>query len=132
MPDALVYPRPAAPVDEPGRAAQEHRLVEDAFGVAAAGACFALAATTVLRDVFKLAPRAAFGFSLGEASMLLALDVWSGAELADSAARIAPIVGRRISGRKDAARDAWGIGPETAGDAFWQTYLVLATPAAVS
>ncbi|HEU5315362.1 MAG TPA: PfaB family protein, partial [Chloroflexota bacterium] len=132
MASDLVYPRTTLPVGEAERAAQERLLVDDAFGVAAAGACFALAATTILRDVFKLAPRVAFGFSLGEASMLLALGIWSGADLAASAARVAPLLGQRISGRKDAARDAWAIAPDVPGDDFWQTYLVLASPADVA
>lgn len=77
-------------------------LRADAVAMIQAGTTHALATTAVLRDWFGVAPEAAFGYSMGEASMLWALGVWQAGDEASRRLRASPLFTRRLVGPCDA------------------------------
>ena len=128
--DPLLYPRSLA---APGRAeirAARARLADNQSAMMESGASFAVLHTYVMRDIFKVAPNMAFGYSLGEGSMLWAMDVWRASDIASETLRHSPLFRSRLVGRKDAVREAWGL-PAAAGDQFWASYVLAADPAVV-
>src|SRR5262249_37861659 len=65
--------------------------------------------------------------SLGESSALFALRAWRSRDEMLARMAASPLFVNDLTGRRDAARDAWGLGPETAVD--WQTVLIDRAPA---
>ncbi|HUZ76006.1 MAG TPA: beta-ketoacyl synthase N-terminal-like domain-containing protein [Chloroflexota bacterium] len=123
-----LYPRSVLALSPLELAKRERQLVEDSFAVAAAGTTHSLQTGALLREVFGVTPRAVFGLSLGEASMMAGQGVWDASELARQAMvdpeRVEPQLGRA----KLAARDYWGISRDVPAENVWGTYLVLASP----
>jgi len=130
MRDTLLYPRHlASPERAQVRAGRAH-LIDDQRAMMESGILFSMLYTHVLREVFNLKPDMAFGYSLGETSMLWALEVWRDGDPARKALRESPLFQSRLFGSKTAVRDAWGL-PAHLDDDFWASYILSATPAAV-
>lgn len=84
--------------------------------------------TWIMRELFGVEPRAACGYSFGEAIMLTCLGVWpEPTELARNLDRV-PTFSTRLHGPKHAIRERWRL-PEGA-DVLWDSYTVRTTPAA--
>ena len=88
-----------------------------------AGTTYSLATTAVLRDVFGVSPAAAFGYSMGEASMLGALGVWRAGDEARARLDASPLFKTRLVGPCEAVR-----APRVDGD--WTSVVVVSAPAA--
>ncbi|HVA26480.1 MAG TPA: beta-ketoacyl synthase N-terminal-like domain-containing protein [Chloroflexota bacterium] len=126
--DRLLYPRTVAALGTQELLAHESRLVDDAFAVAASSSTFSLQTTLLLREVFGVQPDAAFGFSLGEASMMIALGVWHVPAVVRQATSASEALRPRMCGPKHAVREFWGT-PAAVSDAeLWASYIVLAPP----
>ncbi len=83
--------------------------------------------TWILRELFGVKPRAACGYSFGEAIMLACLGVWPDPlELAKNLDRI-PTFSTRLHGPKDSIREQWGLPPGTKVE--WDSWTVRTTPA---
>ncbi|WP_129676971.1 PfaB family protein [Candidatus Chloroploca sp. Khr17] len=96
-------------------------LRSDPPGMVQTSLAFTLLFTTVLREYFKLQPTAAFGYSMGEASMLWAMGAWQASDAALAKLRQLPLFTRRLAGRHEAVRAYFGLDP--AGDeACWSIY----------
>lgn len=126
----LLYPRSLAAPDRAQIRAQRAQLANNHRSMMEAGSLFTLLYTHVMREVFKVKPDMTFGYSLGESSMLWAIEVWRDSDLARSLLHDSPLFESRLAGRKDAVRQAWGL-PNTAGDDFWASYVLVAKPADV-
>lgn len=129
--DELLYPRA---LSAPGRAeirAQRARLLDDQTAMMESGTSFALLYTHVIREIFRLQPSMAFGYSLGEGSMLWAMDVWRDSDAASATLRQSDLFRTRLVGRKDAVREAWGL-PSQADDDFWVSYILNASAGVVT
>ncbi|PDV98613.1 PfaB family protein [Candidatus Chloroploca asiatica] len=96
-------------------------LRSDPPGMVQTSLAFTLLFTTVLREYFKLRPAAAFGYSMGEASMLWAMGAWQASDAALAKLRQLPLFTRRLAGRHEAVRAYFGLDP--AGDEpCWSIY----------
>ncbi len=120
-----LYPRSLAPLDPAERRTYEQALAAHPEALIEAGAGFAVLYTRILRDYFGVQPRAALGYSLGEASMLWAAGVWADADAYLRAWRESALFKTRLVGPKDAVREAWGLAPADGADC-WRTYLLKA------
>jgi 3-hydroxymyristoyl/3-hydroxydecanoyl-(acyl carrier protein) dehydratase/malonyl CoA-acyl carrier protein transacylase len=107
------------------------QLVEQSLAMFYSGALTAVLHTKIVQDYFRVQPHSALGYSLGEVSMVLALalntDVWESAEALVSRAESSPLLKTRISGPKNAVREAWGwpsLDTDEDSD-FWGTYVLL-------
>ena len=109
-----VRPRSRRLPDEASAEAAKTALREDAVAMIQAGTSYALATTAVLRDWFGISPASAFGYSMGEGSMLWALGVWQAGDEARRRLGAPPAVHhaarRPLRGRGRAGRRQLGLG----------------------
>ncbi len=121
--DTVLYPRSLA---KPGRAeikASRAKLADNQVAMMESGTTFAVLFTQVMRQVFKLKPDAALGYSIGEGSMLWAMDAWHEGDAASEVFNASNLFKSRLFGRKEAIREAWGL-PSQFSDDFWASYVL--------
>ncbi|MFE0574429.1 beta-ketoacyl synthase N-terminal-like domain-containing protein [Streptomyces albogriseolus] len=121
-----LFPRARGPVDRRAMMRHEAELIEDIPVMLAAGTNFAVLQTRLLRDVLGVAPDGAFGYSLGESSMLFATGVWAEAARDDAALAATPLFRDRLRGRKEQVREAWSLPADTPDAGVWTTRVLLA------
>ena len=115
------------PQREPGAAVDEARFYRDVVMLGHCAIGTSLVYTWLLRELFGVKPRAACGYSFGEAIMLACLGVWPDPlELAKNLDRI-PTFSTRLHGPKDSIREQWGLAPGTPVE--WDSWTVRTTPA---
>lgn len=127
--ERMLYPRGLNPFTREEVAAQEAQLLADPMAMLISGTTLAVMYTHILQETFGVQAKSAFGYSLGENSMIYAAGVWStqgdeaAARLKDSAA-----FNVRLAGPQQAIREYWGIQPSSveSGGALWSNYLVMA------
>jgi PfaB family protein len=132
-----VYPRTLEKLSARQMERLELKLQDDATTMLLFGTGAAVFFTTILRDYFRLEPQAAFGYSLGEFSMMYALKAWTRADEIAERLHRSPLFKTRLSGSKDTIREYWGLpaaAPEQEAleqEEFWGTYVLLSDPATV-
>jgi PfaB family protein len=124
--EAVLYPRSLEPLSKADRRAHEQALMAQPETLIESGTTYAMIVTTILRDYFHVQPAAALGYSLGEASMLWAAEVWQNAEAGSRAWRNSPLFKTRLTGPKQAVREHWEINATVDDGALWRTYLLKA------
>ena len=122
----LLYPRT---LDKPGP--RITRQMKDALGqdltaTVENGLSFALLYSQVMRDTFKVQPAAAFGYSLGEGSMMWGMGVWRDGDAGSKALRQSPLFTQRLAGPMNSVREAWGISPDVDTDSMWAAHFLAA------
>ena len=115
--DRLLRPRSRCIDEEAAKVA----LRADAVAMIQAGTTYALATTGVLRDWFRVGPAAAFGYSMGEGSMIWALGVWRAGDEARRRLHASPLFKTRLVGPCEA------VAPHVHGE--WAS-VIAAAPAA--
>lgn len=132
MHERLLYPRSLAAISKEEISALEAALIADPIAMLNSGAALAVLYTHILQGPFGLRPQAAFGYSLGENSMLFATGVWAQGDAASERLAASDVFRVRLAGPQAAIREYWGL-PQ-ANDAqpgdqpLWSNYLVMATP----
>jgi PfaB family protein len=111
----------------------EKQFSDDSIQMLIAGVIVALTGTSILRDFFKVKPEVAFGYSLGELSMIFALDVSIAVDGIIGTTSSDSLFKTRLSGPKNTIREFWGLptSTEDATDEFWSTFAVLTSAEAV-
>ncbi len=123
--EKFLYPRSLAPLTGADLQAAASRLHDNPTAMIESGASFAILYTAVMREVFAVQPAAAFGYSLGEVSMLWALGVWNDGDAGSDAWNNTPLFKTRLFGPQEAAREHWEL-DQDAGDAIWCSYILKA------
>ena len=82
--------------------------------------------TEIMRDLFHVEPQSAFGFSMGEISMMYALGVWDGPDAMSDTLRSTPVFQTRLAGPMQTLREAWNIPDDAPDGSFWSGYTLLA------
>jgi PfaB family protein len=90
------------------------------------GSLIALLYTLILRDIFKVQPDFALGYSLGEIGMLFAMQIWDQADAVSAALRESSLFQAQLSGHKLAVRSHWSL-PPTADDSLpvWENHFLM-------
>jgi PfaB family protein len=130
----LIYPRSFEPLSSDQLRQAERRLFCDPAGMLESGTALAFLHTTVALELFGLRPQAAFGYSLGEASMLFGLGVWGDGDESFGRLRRDGLFESRLGGRRDAVAEHWRRRPldGAAADASdWSSLVLKASPARV-
>ncbi len=126
-----LYPRSLVPLTPVDLAAIEAQLTADPIAMVISGSCLAVLFTDLLRNVFEIHPASAFGYSLGEISMMYASRVWTTADNASEALRESPLFHTRLSGPQNAVREFWNL-PRLAESSpdqpLWANYLLMVGP----
>lgn len=127
-----LYPRTSTKLSEAAAKARLAHFMRDGHAMLESGSLFAVLLTHLLANDFGLRPAQAFGYSLGESAMLLALGAWPIREQDRLNFRTSPLFQTRIAGRKEAVRANWQLPPSVADDAFWAIHTLRAVPEQVA
>jgi PfaB family protein len=103
LPD--LYPRLATPED---REEAEDALLADPHALIQAGVGVSVLQTRLLREALGLRPTSALGYSLGELTMLVALDMWPLSDTLHESLRGSEVLREELAGPRRAVARAWG------------------------
>ncbi|MGA2503442.1 MAG: PfaB family protein [Anaerolineales bacterium] len=123
-----LYPRSMSVLTADDLNAIEAHLSTDPITMLISGSSLAFLYTEVLQKVFQIHPASAFGYSLGEVSMLFASRVWTEADQTSKALRESPLFRTRLSGPQNAVREYWKIptrGEDDPPETIWGNYLLM-------
>ncbi|MGI5453400.1 beta-ketoacyl synthase N-terminal-like domain-containing protein [Streptomyces sp. CA-249302] len=123
---AALYPRALGPMDRRELMRREAELIDDIPLMLAVGTSYALLSTDLVREVLGVPVHGAFGYSLGESSMLFATGGWVKEARATTKIDASPLFVDRLRGRKKTVRGLWGLGDEVSDQEVWATHVVLA------
>ncbi|MFB7719667.1 beta-ketoacyl synthase N-terminal-like domain-containing protein [Nocardia sp. NPDC056100] len=123
---AAVFPSGTLGFDRTALMRHEGELIESIPTMLAIGTNAAVLSTRMLRDALGIRPDGGFGYSLGESSMLFAMDVWDAAVRDDAALNRSPLFIDQLRGPKRLIRSLWQLPDETPDREVWTTQVLLA------
>jgi PfaB family protein len=123
--EKLLYPRSWHKLTPRELEAKEGELMNDPLAMLESETGFAGFITTILRDYFQVKPQAAFGYSLGETSMMYAQGIWGDIDRSSDVLNTSPLFKTRLAGTKEAVREYWQL-PNEQQEELWRTYVVMA------
>ena len=124
--DSLLYPR-GMTFTPPGK--QVRALEKSAIAMFESGILFAIARTDAIRDCLGVTPHMAFGYSMGEISMLYSLGVWGRTGAMSRQLRKSPVFQTRLAGPMDTVRKAWGLPQQKEdGEKIWRCFALKIDP----
>jgi len=123
-----LYPRSSTPLNKEEIDRLDSALKADAITMLASGTSLSVLHTHILQGVFDLQPEMAFGYSLGEISMMFASGAWGHADEVLARLEESPLFKSRLSGALNAVRASWGLpevepGVNTAN--IWENFLLM-------
>ena len=124
--EKLLYPRSQKKLSPRELEAKERQLMDDPLAMLELETGFAGLLTNILRDYFQVQPQAAFGYSLGETSMMYAQGVWSDLNRSSNLLSTSLLFKTRLAGSKDAVREYWQLSDEESQGELWRTYVLMA------
>ena len=93
------------------------------------GISSAVLATQVMREAFGIEPKAAFGYSMGEVSMLFSLGVWGSMDPMSKVLNASPLFLERIAGPMNSVREHWKLkDDEYQNEALWSWHTLRVEP----
>ncbi|ACL02758.1 Beta-hydroxyacyl-(acyl-carrier-protein) dehydratase FabA/FabZ [Desulfatibacillum aliphaticivorans] len=124
--DGLLYPR-GMTFTPPGK--QVWALEKSAIAMFESGILFAIARTDAVRKCLGITPHMAFGYSMGEISMLYSLGVWGRTDAMSRQLRKSAVFQTRLAGPMDTVRKAWGMPPqEEDREKIWHCFALKTDP----
>lgn len=129
--EKMLYPRSITALTPTNLNEFETRLTADPMTMLISGTSLAVLYTFLLRDVFALQAANAFGYSLGEISMMFAGNVWTAADEVSAALRASPLFQTRLAGPQNAVRNYWNIpvsNQQETQETVWENYLLMVSP----
>ncbi|MFC6597330.1 beta-ketoacyl synthase N-terminal-like domain-containing protein [Kitasatospora paranensis] len=123
---ARLHPRTQS---TPGRRelmALEAELADDLPFMLATGTTFAILHTDLVRDLLGVPVHGAFGYSLGESSMLFATGGWQRTARRDDRISATPLFRHRLNGARTSVRELWDLPADTPDSAVWAGHVLLA------
>ncbi len=133
--EKLLYPRSMNGSSPEILASIETQLNADPITMLISGSCLAFLYTDVLRNIFEIHPANAFGYSLGEVSMMFANRVWIDADKTSQALMDSPLFRTRLNGPQNAVREYWNLPPRSESElqeAIWKNYILMTSPEKVN
>ncbi|MCX4748424.1 hypothetical protein OG455_23400 [Kitasatospora sp. NBC_01287] len=112
----------------PGRRelmALEAELAEDLPFMLATGTTFAMLHTDLVREILGVRVHGAFGYSLGESSMLFATGAWRRDARRDDRISATPLFKDRLNGPRRTVRELWDLPAGTPDAAVWRSFVLL-------
>ena len=80
--------------------------------------------TLILKNLFQISPDAAFGYSLGESSMLWANNIWKNVETSSESWKNSSLFQTQLFGPMNTVRDYWK--DEILAEEFWGSFILKA------
>ncbi|MBD2136385.1 type I polyketide synthase [Anabaena sp. FACHB-1237] len=128
--EKLLYPRSISKLSRRQLEIIEQKLIDDPVSMLESEVVFARLITAILRNYFQIQSPYAFGYSLGEISMMLAQGVWTNFKNTSDYLNSSSLFKTRISGPKNTVRQYWGL-PQIHNQQyteFWSNYILLCSP----
>lgn len=122
---AQLYPRTQVTPDRRALMALEGELGEDVPFMLATGTTFAILYTDLVRDLLGVPAHGAFGYSLGESSMLFATGGWQRSARRDDRISATPLFRDRLTGPRRTVRELWDLPQDTPDAAVWGSFVLL-------
>ncbi|NJQ14289.1 beta-ketoacyl synthase N-terminal-like domain-containing protein [Streptomyces bohaiensis] len=122
---AELYPRGTTAPTRRELMRHEAALSEDLPFMLATGTTFAILHTDLVREILGVPAHGAFGYSLGESSMLFATGGWHRSARRDDRISATPLFRDRLCGPRRTVREAWGLPEETADSEVWACHVLL-------
>ncbi|MEJ6483141.1 type I polyketide synthase [Nostoc punctiforme UO1] len=125
--EKLIYPRSLEKLSNRQLEVLEQQLLNDSVAVLESEMACAGLMTAILKNYFQLKSECAFGYSLGEISMMLAQGVWTQFQEGSEGFNSSSLLKTRLSGEKNAVREYWGLPQEQnqQGEDFWRNYILM-------
>ncbi|MDJ0615583.1 MAG: PfaB family protein [Calothrix sp. MO_192.B10] len=127
-----VFPRSLNKLSSRQLETLEKQFLDDSLAIFDVDMLFTRFITQIIRDDFQIKPKFAFGYSLGETSMMSAMGVWDNFTQGILSLHQSPLFANRLAGEKQAVRQFWHIPPNhTPDNHIWANYVLVATPSYV-
>ncbi|MBD2563750.1 MULTISPECIES: PfaB family protein [Nostoc] len=125
--EKLIYPRSLEKLSNRQLEALEQQFLKDSVAVLESEMACAGLMTAILKNYFQIKPQCAFGYSLGEISMMLAQGIWTQFQEGSEGFNSSSLLKTRLSGPKNAVREYWGLpqGQNEQGEDFWRNYILM-------
>jgi PfaB family protein len=122
-----IYPRSLSKLSKKQLEALEQRLIDDPIAMLESEMGVAGLLSAIMKNYFHIEPQCAFGYSLGETSMILAQGVWTYFHEGSEGLNSSTLFKTQLSGPKNAVRKYWGLPLQESyeGEDFWSTYILL-------
>jgi len=133
--EKILYQRSISALSSADLEVAEKRLSDDPLAMLISGTSLAALFTFLLRDIFDIHPSSAFGYSLGEISMMFASGAWTKADETSAALRASPLFHTRLAGPQNAIRESWKLPTENQADPeeiIFSNFVLMADPEAVN
>jgi PfaB family protein len=122
--EKLIFPRYLHPDRENQTNGQVHNLYNHPSELIETGISISVLHTLILRNIFNISPKAAFGYSLGEISMLFGNNIWQNAGKSSDKLKSSPLFRTQLFGPMNTVRSFWK--DEDLEDEFWASYILKA------
>ncbi|MBV1921809.1 MAG: hypothetical protein KUG73_14115 [Pseudomonadales bacterium] len=129
--DKLFHPRTVEALDKDQTKALSRDLIHTPIAMFESGICYAKLLTEILSKRFNVSSQSAIGYSMGEISMMYAMDVWDSADKMSELLHTLPVFRTRLAGPMDTVREAWSIDASVPDEDIWAGYTVKAPIAQV-
>lgn len=124
-----LYPRSLTALSKRQLEKLEQQLLDDPLAMLESETGYAGLITVVLRNYFQIKPQRAFGYSLGETSMMFAQGIWTNFNQSSHALNSSSLFSNRLAGAKNAVREYWGLPTQNyEAQEIWSTYILIAAP----
>jgi PfaB family protein len=131
--EKILYPRNINKLSRRQLESIEQTLIDDPVSMLESEVGIAGLMTAILKNYFQIQSPYAFGYSLGETSMMLAQGVWTSFKSTSDYLNSSPLFKTRLSGPKNAVRQHWGLPliHEGKTEEFWSNYIVICSASQV-
>ncbi len=119
--EQLLYPRVEQAMSFQQKRQRDLEIVSDLRDLGKTDTTYSSICAHVMTDVFKVAPDMAFGYSMGEANMMTALDVWQKPAELENRFKQSPIFKHKLHGEMDTVKRVWKLDAQTPSEQLWLT-----------
>ncbi|MGM3309237.1 beta-ketoacyl synthase N-terminal-like domain-containing protein [Anabaena sp. WFMT] len=123
--EKILYPRSLKKLSKIEIEALEQQLIDDPVAMLESEVGFAGLMTAILKNYFQIQSQCAFGYSLGETSMMLAQGIWTSFKETSDYLNSSPLFKTQLSGPKNAVRQYWKLPVEDQTSDFWSNYVLI-------
>jgi len=124
-----IYPVSSNKITSKQLMEMEQSMLQDIPAMLTNGTSMAILYTKIMRDIFNIKPSVAFGYSLGESSMLFANRVWPAKGRDYEQLRRSELFKDVLTGKRTLIRKEWALDNYT--DEIWDCYVLMADRLAV-
>ncbi|MEI6442262.1 MAG: PfaB family protein [Nostocales cyanobacterium ELA583] len=131
--EKFIYPRSINKLSKRQLETIEQKLINDPVSMLEWEVGLARLMTVMLKNHFRIQSPYAFGYSLGETSMMLAQGVWTSFKSTSDYLNSSPLFKTQLSGPKNTVRQHWGLPliHEGKSEEFWSNYILICSSSLV-